>query len=356
MGSGSYVNPFGGAQQAYGSIPQLPQPQQTQQQAIAGNLTNLGSLYGLGTGVTSNQNVLAASGLKQNLPGYQKMVGQSSQNIESLLKGQVPADVLAQMQQSAAERGIMTGSPGSPNSNAAYLRALGLTSLGLQQQGEGELTGAIQRTPQGQPFNLSSFLTTPEQQQQYGTAQAIYNAAPNPAAAAGANLSAAAAGLAAGGGSIGAPTMPIAAGGYQAPPTNTGSVWGNASNDFQTPDQGYTNWNQWAAGLPGLSSPSGTGFTYMGPDTTNTGTTASAAPAGTSYDPFSDTSSFDPFSQYGGSAFDTTAGAGSAPANTAYDPYSDSSTYDPYSSLGGGAYDTSGASLASADPYAGLTG
>lgn len=91
-----------------------------------------------------------------NLPNYQQMVAQSSGNTLSNLKGEIPPDVLALIQQQAAERGVATGSPGSPNSNAAYLRALGLTSLQLQNQGEQNLTGAINRTPVPQLFNPAS--------------------------------------------------------------------------------------------------------------------------------------------------------------------------------------------------------
>jgi len=271
----------------------LPQPQQTQAQAIGGNLANLGSLYGLASGITGNQNALAASGLRANLPGYQGMIGQSSQNIASLLKGQIPSDVLTQMQQQAAERGILTGSPGSPNANAAYLRALGLTSLGLQQQGEGELTGAIQRTPQAQPFNMSAFLTSPEAQQQYGTAQALYNAAPDPAAAAGANLGATAAGLAAGRGSMGAPAMPYLPS-FASPSTTATSPWSTAGAGYD-PSQAYQNWDQWAASLPTSATSTGTAMADPYSDT--------GAPPGTSYDPYTDTSNFDPFASYGGSSY-----------------------------------------------------
>lgn len=112
-----------------------------------------------------------------NLPNYQAMLGQDVSNIQANLAGQVSPDVLAQIGQRAAERGIATGAPGSPNANAAYLRALGLNSQQLQQLGNQQLTAAMQRTP--------------IQQTQLGTStadlaaqQAVYNAAPDPTAAA----------------------------------------------------------------------------------------------------------------------------------------------------------------------------
>ena len=99
--------------------------------------------------------------LSRGLPQYGRLASQSSQNILGLLRGQVPEDVTQQIQQRGAERGVAMGSPGSPNANAAWLRALGLTSLGLQQQGEQNLTGAVARTPIPELWNPLS-LYVPE--------------------------------------------------------------------------------------------------------------------------------------------------------------------------------------------------
>lgn len=96
-----------------------------------------------------------------NLPGYSAMVGKRSENIQSELSGQVPGDVLNSIIQAGAERGILTGSPGGPNANAAWLRALGLTSLGLQQQGSQDLSRSIADTPVSPLMNPAS-LYVPE--------------------------------------------------------------------------------------------------------------------------------------------------------------------------------------------------
>ena len=82
-----------------------------------------------------------------NLPNYANMVGSRTENITQQLKGQLPQDVINQIGQQAAERGVSSGSPGSPNANSAYLRALGLNSLQMQQQGNQNLSGAIADTP-----------------------------------------------------------------------------------------------------------------------------------------------------------------------------------------------------------------
>lgn len=106
-----------------------------------------------------------------NLPNYASMVGKRTENIGSALRGEVPQDVVTQLLQQASERGIATGSPGSPNSNASYLRAFGLTSLGQQAQGSRDLTSAIADTPVPQLFNPAS-LFVPQILAQQGLAAA----------------------------------------------------------------------------------------------------------------------------------------------------------------------------------------
>lgn len=91
-----------------------------------------------------------------NLPDYANLTAKRSANTGSLLRGEVPQDVQNQIINTGAERGVATGSPGSPNANAAWLRALGLTSLGLQQTGSQNLTQSIADTPVAQLYNPAS--------------------------------------------------------------------------------------------------------------------------------------------------------------------------------------------------------
>lgn len=97
------------------------------------------------------------------IPGAAGLEQQSSNIIGQELKGQLPSDVLAQIQQQQAERGVAGGVAGSPNSNAAYLRAIGLTSLGQQQQGEQNLSSAYARNPAAPLFDPTTQLMTPYQ-------------------------------------------------------------------------------------------------------------------------------------------------------------------------------------------------
>lgn len=111
-------------------------------------------------GLTSDLNTLmtgeARAPYEANLPDYANLVAQRSANTGSMLRGEVPEDVRRQIINAGAERGIATGSPGSPNANAAWLQALGLTSIGLQQQGSANLSQSIQDTPVPQLFNPAS--------------------------------------------------------------------------------------------------------------------------------------------------------------------------------------------------------
>lgn len=179
----------------YGAVPQVPDPTKSQGTAIGGNLGNLGKLGQLSTGLNTQIAQNAALPYQLNLPNYGAMTGQSSNNILSLLRGQVPQDVANQIAQMAAERGVATGSIGSPNSNTALLRALGQTSLGLQQAGEQGLTGAVARTPTGKQFDPTTFLTTPTDVQTGQYLANLFAAAPDPSLAAGAGLQNALAGL-----------------------------------------------------------------------------------------------------------------------------------------------------------------
>lgn len=167
----------------FGGTPNLPSPQTTQGQAISGNTSQLGNLGILTQGSDKISAEGAALPYQLNLPDYTGMLSSFSGNVGQQLQGQLPQDVENLLQQQSAERGIGVGeAPGSPNDNAAYLQALGLTSLGEQQQGEQGFGQLVSETPTGQPFNPASMFVDPESQQAYGTAQAYLAAAPSPIA------------------------------------------------------------------------------------------------------------------------------------------------------------------------------
>lgn len=111
---------------------------------------------------TINRNAQQQS-LQARIPGAPALEAQSSQNIGSELQGQLPQDVMNLLGQQAAERGVATGGVGSANANASYLRALGLTSLGQEQQGQQNLSQAYARNPAAPIFDPTTQLITPYQ-------------------------------------------------------------------------------------------------------------------------------------------------------------------------------------------------
>jgi len=130
------------------------------------------SLYNFGSGdnlasLSEEINAINRTGqsaaLNARIPNAPALEAASSANIQSELAGELPADVLANLRQAAAERGVATGTVGSPNSNAAYLRALGLTSLDLTRMGQQELSAADARNPAAPLFDPTTQLLTPYQ-------------------------------------------------------------------------------------------------------------------------------------------------------------------------------------------------
>lgn len=97
------------------------------------------------------------------IPGAAGLEAQSSEMIGQQLAGELPADVMGLIGRRAAETAVMSGRPGAPASNAAYLRALGLTSLEQQQAGQQNLTAAYARNPAAPIYGAENFAITPLQ-------------------------------------------------------------------------------------------------------------------------------------------------------------------------------------------------
>lgn len=134
------------------------------------------------------------------LPQYEALSGQASGLAGSWMRGELAPDVISNIQRQAAERGIRTGvGPGSPNANAAYLQALGLTTQQLQQTGLQDYLQLLAQSPR---------TTTQQQVIDNNVLQAITSAAPDPYSAALANMAAQAAGLRGGAGAGGGTTFP----------------------------------------------------------------------------------------------------------------------------------------------------
>lgn len=105
------------------------------------------------------------------IPGGAGLEEQSSGNISQALAGQLDPSVLQQLGQQSAERGVMTGSPSGPGTNADYLRSLGLTSLDLMNTGQNWLTQATGRNPSAPIYSAGNQVLTAAQQQQLAAEQ-----------------------------------------------------------------------------------------------------------------------------------------------------------------------------------------
>lgn len=210
---------------AYGGIPNysLANPSAT-------NLGNLGSLYGLTTGLDTATGAGAIAGLNQEIPGVSGSIGASRAGIDTLLSGQVPADVIQQLQQQAAEIGAGRGmGPMAPNTNAGYLKALGLTSLGMKQQGREGLNALMTSVPRAPQFDPTHQLVSPDLAQEVANLQAAMRVAPNPTAAARANVAALQSGLGIGGGGSG-----YGGGGWSSRPVTSGPAFGDEEAIWQS--------------------------------------------------------------------------------------------------------------------------
>lgn len=169
---------------AYGGVPTVPNPTATAGAANAGNAANLPAIEGTASNLnTFNQGQLLGQ-YNMAIPNYAALTATASGNALQQLNGQVPQDVISQLLQGAAERGISGGMPESDNSNAAYLRALGLTSIGQQATGMSNLHQLSADAPIAKMFDPASMFVTPDQQQEAQMASNLYASAPQPAAAA----------------------------------------------------------------------------------------------------------------------------------------------------------------------------
>lgn len=167
----------------YGQVPGVADPTASAGAATVGNRQNLQDIANLSYGADTISAAGAALPFSMNLPDYSGMLQSASGNTSAELSGEVPQDVVNLLQQQGAERGAATGQgPNSPNTNAAYLQALGLTSIGQQQTGQSNLSSLIGETPTGASFSPATMFVTPEQEQ--SAMQAVQNAeaAPDPAA------------------------------------------------------------------------------------------------------------------------------------------------------------------------------
>lgn len=283
-GGYSYGNLIGspgtsGSGTPYGTVPQVPDPAVSLRRAQETAITALPGLEDLAKQLNTFQQGQIQTGLETALPGYAGATGTAMGNIASNLRGEIPADVMRQFQQDAAERGVGTGLPGAGVIDSGYLTNVLRNRLALQSQGQTQLNQRVGATPLAKPWDPSSFFITPAQMFQAQSAANIASAAPDPAAAAAAARQALqqgaqfGAGIGGGGGS-GAFRFPGVGYGNDmvegpgtivAPSTGTGTMIGGTlypQGGGPTENLG-ANWQNWVSGLGGPTTTGG-GSYYAG--------------------------------------------------------------------------------------------
>lgn len=138
-----------------------------QQKAIANNTAALPAIEALTTQYdTFNQAQIEAM-LAKAIPGYENIKGQISSNIESMLKGQVPSSDAAAQQLKSVSQSFGLGTTGSNFTGNLVARDLGLSQLGLMEQGISTAQSWMNTMSQIEGagmFNASSMFVTPAQQ------------------------------------------------------------------------------------------------------------------------------------------------------------------------------------------------
>src|SRR5271155_1061050 len=143
-----------GGAAAYGSVPNTVAPAAAPAAAIGSNLGNVAGLFQLAQGAGAASGAGGSANLNTALPGAGAAQQTALGVVNNDLAGNLAPDVVNQIEQIAAERGVSTGAgAGSPNNNAALLKDIGLTSQGLQQTGLQDLNALTAAAPTGPQFN-----------------------------------------------------------------------------------------------------------------------------------------------------------------------------------------------------------
>lgn len=162
---------------ASGNVPGLPTgfPGDVTQATATTNLNAMPTLEQISQMVNSiNQAAWDKAKADRLGPQGQAIQNQLLQNTASNAAGLVPQDVMNQIMQGQAESYGGSGfGVDSPAMNSAVRRALGLTSIGLQEQAGKDYTQLLAENPSAPIYSPSQGFTTPGQfsQNQLGMAQ-----------------------------------------------------------------------------------------------------------------------------------------------------------------------------------------
>lgn len=222
--------------------------QQTQNQAIQGDLGASSGLDQLLSQSNQFQQQQASSLMNQALPGYSGFASNLTNTASSLAANpyQVPQSVVDQLSQYSAENNISAGTGASSGfSSSNLLRSLGVNALQYGQSNLSAATSALSvltgTAPRISPTSPLSFMVTPAQQAQNQLytntqGQAINQGANNAATAAGnANSSSLWDSVASSAGSLSGPLMQAIMGNGSPPIKSQVLPTPNAAGDTMSP-------------------------------------------------------------------------------------------------------------------------
>lgn len=150
-------------------------PTQVQQETITGNLRNAQGAFQLADLANTFSTEQLLKQLEMMLPGFANMRDQITGVLGSKLRGEVPRDVKNLLERNAAEKGIAMGTSGSRFNEYDELRNLGLTSLGIQNEGIAQGANWLRSMPQAQKMDFTSMFFTPQQRLNFEFQQAQAN-------------------------------------------------------------------------------------------------------------------------------------------------------------------------------------
>lgn len=185
----------------FGSRPKLPKFRPVNiddevRKTIAANRANLTDATALARDTASADTAIALQSLEQFAPGSRDVISGLVNNIQSGLRGELPADVQRQISDQANATAFAGGFGGSAAGRNLGLRDFGLTSLQRSNQAIAQAGQALALFGQLAPrsFGVGSSFLTPGQrinalqaernaQFQAESQRALANAGPNPVAA-----------------------------------------------------------------------------------------------------------------------------------------------------------------------------
>lgn len=150
-------------------------PSVVQAETITGNLRNAAGAFQLADLANTFSTEQLLKQLEAMLPGFAGMRDQITGVLGSKLKGEIPRDVRNLLARNAAEKGIAMGTSGSDFNEYDELRNLGLTSLGIQNEGLNQASQWIRSMPRAPQMDFTSMFFTPQQRLSFEFAQAQAN-------------------------------------------------------------------------------------------------------------------------------------------------------------------------------------